>query len=164
MINCVYCIGLSYTSPELKPRTDVRLFYLHPRLRPCGTVEQSQGTYDFKVTRYIITGVYFLTQLFTPPPSPFEIIYFSNLIGFILIRYSCYFINLLLWLDWIIKNRIRRIFFRLNRRPGLKNQEAGMGRTWNSDPQLEPLAIPTTNDLIWIITLIWSVIFRFLRS
>ena len=45
--------------------------------------------------------------------------------------------------------RIRRIFYRLNRRPGLKNQEAGMGRTWNSDPQLEPLAIPTTNDLIW---------------
>ena len=40
-------------------------------------------------------------------------------------------------------------FFRLNRRPGLKNQEAEMGRTWNSDPQLEPLAIPTTNDLIW---------------
>ena len=102
MINCVYGIGLSYTSPELKPRTDVRLFYLHPRLRPCGTVEQSQGTYEFKVTRYIISGVYFLTQLFPPPFSLWNHLFFKSLVGFILIRYSCYFINLLLWSDWMM--------------------------------------------------------------
>ena len=33
-------------------------------------------------------------------------------------------------------------------------EKPGMGRTWNSDPQLEPLAIPTTYDLIWF-DLIW---------
>ena len=90
MINCVYGIGLSYTSPELKPRTDVRLFYLHPRLRPCGTVEQSQGTYEFKVTRYIITGVYFLTQLFPPPLLPLK--------SFIFQKFGWVYINTILLL------------------------------------------------------------------
>ena len=36
-------LGLSYDSPELKPRTDFHMFYLDERLRPCGTVAASDG-------------------------------------------------------------------------------------------------------------------------
>ena len=36
-------LGLSYDSPELKPSRDFRLFYLSPRLFPCGTVAAGAG-------------------------------------------------------------------------------------------------------------------------